>query len=66
MSGEPNVIDKEHLPTCKMGQGAACCKYLVMAGGFACAKPSTLKFTIDARGDSMTAQGDNCPGWPLP
>ena len=65
MSAEPAVIDQEHLPTCKMGQGAECCRYLVFASGFACAKLTPLKFSIDARGDSMNARGDNCPGWPL-
>jgi hypothetical protein len=56
----------EHITTvCKMGQGAECCKYLVMGQkGFECAKikPST-KATIDnAWNDSKSAQGDNCDG----
>lgn len=62
---EAQAIPAEHLPTCKMGQGAECCRYLVFGPGFACAKLTMLKYTLDARGTSMSAQGDNCDGWPL-
>lgn len=62
----PPIIDKEHLPVCKMGQGHDCCRYLVVSTDFACAKMTTLKATIDARAaaGTMTARGDNCPGLP--
>lgn len=59
-----NLIPSEHLPTCKMGQGAECCRYLVFDGGFACAKTTAMRYVIDGKVASMTAQGDNCAGWP--
>lgn len=50
--------------TCKLGQMADCCKYLMMgAGGWECAKiVPTVKVHIDQRTD-MNAKGDNCPGF---
>lgn len=51
---------------CKIGQGNACCRYLVMGGGgFECAKHSSLRNVLDERVKSKTinAQGDNCPGY---
>lgn len=62
MTSVPVPISVEHLPTCKLGQGHDCCRYLVMGEGLACAKLTTMRATLDARGDSMTARGDNCPG----
>lgn len=50
---------------CKIGQGAACCRYLTLgAKGFECAKLLGLKATIDARVKAGTSGslGDNCPG----
>lgn len=51
--------------TCKIGQEAACCRYLVLDPykGFQCGKlsPST-KAMFDARVKTMSAQGDNCEG----
>ena len=48
--------------TCKIGQGADCCKYLVCGqNGFECEKLGTLRAWIDSR-DDMTAKGDNCEG----
>ncbi len=51
---------------CKIGQGAECCKYLVMGGnGFECMKFNRLnKAVIDASWSEFdhVAQGDNCPG----
>lgn len=50
---------------CKIGQGAACCRYLTAgAGGFECAKRGSLslRLEIDSRVERMTAQGDNCDG----
>lgn len=53
----------EHLAeVCKLGQGAETCRYLVMAAGFECAKLSSLRPTIDARAEMMSAKGDNCEG----
>jgi hypothetical protein len=51
--------------TCKLGQGPACCKYLVFGPAFNCAKLTSMRFTIDGRGDSMAAKGDNCDGMPF-
>jgi len=50
--------------TCKVGAGAACCRYVTMgAAGWGCAKvDATLKRAIDQRAASMKAQGDNCEG----
>lgn len=48
---------------CKIGQGAACCRYLTMgADGWGCAKRSTMRYSIDSRVESMSAKGDNCRG----
>lgn len=51
--------------TCKIGQGADCCKYLMMGvGGWECAKVTSLKALIDQR-TNMHAKGDNCSGFSL-
>lgn len=50
---------------CKIGQGADCCRYLMMGGdGFECAKDTELATTLDMRASagSMTARADNCEG----
>jgi hypothetical protein len=55
--------DDYRLRVCKIGQGALCCRYLTAgAGGFECAKRTSLRFTIDGRIGSMNAKGDNCGG----
>lgn len=47
---------------CRIGQGAACCRYLTMGpGGWRCEKLTTLRATLDAA-NHMVARGDNCPG----
>jgi hypothetical protein len=52
--------------TCKVGQRAACCRYLMMGSkGWRCAKlDALLKKHLDQRVEahSMSAQGDNCAG----
>lgn len=51
--------------TCKIGQGAACCRYLSMGGGgWSCLKHSDLKPYLDDRvaKGTMNAQADNCEG----
>jgi hypothetical protein len=57
---------KEYLnEVCKIGQGHACCRYIVAgADGITCAKLTYLKDTIDARvaAETFTARGDNCEG----
>jgi hypothetical protein len=50
---------------CKTGQGAECCRYLVMApNGWSCAKHTGLKAYLDRRvvTNTIRAQGDNCLG----
>lgn len=50
---------------CLIGQGNACCRYLVMGSkGFECAKLSSLRRTLDTRAEagSIVAIGDNCDG----
>jgi hypothetical protein len=63
------MLDDQHVKSvCKMGQGAACCRYLIMSvGGFECAKLTALKAHLDARvaKEDMRARGDNCPGKPM-
>lgn len=56
--------DDEYVKTvCKIGQGAACCRYLTMGGGgWSCEKLTSMKGTIDRRVDAMVAKGDNCEG----
>lgn len=51
--------------TCKIGQGAECCKYLVMGNGFECMKVDPAnKNIIDTNwaNHEHVAQGDNCDG----
>jgi hypothetical protein len=51
--------------TCKIGQGAECCRYIVAGkGGITCAKLTSVKATIDNRvaAGSFTAKADNCQG----
>ena len=61
-------ISNQHLVgVCKVGQGAECCRYLMVGGleGVECVKRHTfLKSIIDSRVASgeMTARGDNCDG----
>lgn len=55
--------DAYRTETCKIGQGAECCRYLTMgADGFSCAKRTSLRYTIDNRVRKMNAKGDNCDG----
>jgi hypothetical protein len=52
---------------CKIGQGAACCRYLTMGpDGWNCERNASLKATIDERvaAGQFTARGDNCEGLP--
>ena len=59
---------KAHINSvCKMGQGASCCKYLVMGTkGFECMKtdPKNKKVIDDNWATTPhVAQGDNCEGF---
>lgn len=50
---------------CKIGQGAACCRYLTMGPkGWSCEKHGSLQAHLDARvaAGTITARGDNCEG----
>jgi hypothetical protein len=57
-------LDEHVKNVCKIGQGAECCKYLLLgSGGFECAKISEWKEVVDkAWNSTKTAQGDNCEG----
>lgn len=63
------IIDDYAKGTCRMGQGADCCRFLVgTPDGLACAKlDASLSATINERyaADTMIARADNCPGFPL-
>jgi hypothetical protein len=50
--------------TCKVGQGAACCRYVTMGPeGWECGKMDpAIKRAIDARAALMGAKSDNCDG----
>jgi hypothetical protein len=51
--------------TCKIGQGAVCCRYLgADGGGFDCLKLTSLRAYLDERValGTITARGDNCEG----
>lgn len=50
---------------CKVGQGEACCKYLLLGEkGFECAKTNGWKEIVDEhwKKTQHAAQGDNCDG----
>lgn len=50
---------------CKIGQGAACCRYLLLGPlGWNCAKGTTLRRHLDeaVAMRRMVARGDNCEG----
>lgn len=59
------LVSSEQLKLCRIGQGAACCRYLVCGGrGFECEKHGELRATLDQRAAAgqMVARGDNCEG----
>jgi hypothetical protein len=50
---------------CKIGQGKACCRYVIAGpGGIECAKHTDLRNLLDKRvaAGTFVAQGDNCAG----
>jgi 5-methylcytosine-specific restriction endonuclease McrA len=58
-------MNKNVTDVCKIGQGAACCKYLLAgAEGFECAKvePGWKNVVDKAWNETKSAQGDNCDG----
>ncbi len=58
---------KQVIEICKMGQGGACCKYLVVGSkGFECMKTDPLtKKVVDVNWATTAhvSQGDNCEGY---
>ena len=63
LESEDDAIERYVERVCKRGQGAECCKYLLMGVGWECAKTSGAKLAIDlVWNDTHTAQGDNCKG----
>ena len=58
-----DILNEKLRNVCRIGQGHDCCRYLIASGrGLECAKLTPLKTMLDSRGDTMTAQGDNCEG----
>jgi hypothetical protein len=60
-----NGINDHVKNVCKVGQGNACCRYLVIsASGFECVKKTDMKAYLDARVamETMIARADNCDG----
>ena len=64
MLGRP---DQNHVRNvCKIGKGAACCRYLAGDGqGMACVKHHAAARVVDARvaAGTMGARGNNCDGF---
>jgi hypothetical protein len=64
--GPEKVTDDWAKGVCRIGQGAACCRYLVMGpGGWDCAKPhGQTRAMLDKRvaAGQLSARGDNCEG----
>jgi hypothetical protein len=63
-----NEIERNYLEeVCKMGQGNDCCRYIIVEPelGIVCAKDLGNQYTdaLDARGNKMVAQADNCKGY---
>jgi len=60
-------IGEDHLKSvCKLGEGEACCSFLMMGGGgFECAKGTPFEKPIRDRlaEGTMNAKGDNCTGF---
>lgn len=55
--------DEHRASVCRIGQGAACCRYLTVgAEGWACEKRTSMRHGIDHRAPEMISQGDNCDG----
>lgn len=64
--GEVQTLSDAHVEgVCRLGQGAACCAFLMRQDGWFCAKiDAVLVSTITDRRPTMRAQGDNCSGPP--
>jgi hypothetical protein len=62
---EISLINNHVRNICKIGQGNACCRYLVISGvGFECVKGTEMKAYLDSRVamETMVARADNCEG----
>jgi hypothetical protein len=60
-----NNISNHVKNVCKIGQGNACCRYLVISGqGFECVKNTDMKAYLDSRVamETMIARANNCDG----
>lgn len=50
---------------CKIGQGHQTCRYIVAGqDGITCAKLTPMSVTLELRGNTMVARGNNCEGKP--
>lgn len=65
-SAEILFVDDDHAREfCRIGQGAACCRYLCRSSeGWSCEKQTVLGRELDRRvlAGGMVAQGINCEG----
>lgn len=60
-----DLTDDYAKSTCRIGQGAACCRYLTMSPkGWECQKHQSLRGLLDQRvsDGTINARGDNCEG----
>lgn len=66
-SPEVAISGERVVGVCMVGHGPDCCRYVVMADGWRCAKHTALRVSIAARiaAGTLNAQGDNCSGLPL-
>lgn len=64
------LTDFELKTLCKMGQGNACCRFILVHPeyGIICAKHSSMRFALNenVKNGLMTAISDNCEGKPWP
>jgi hypothetical protein len=61
-----DIIPDDHVKdVCRFGAGEATCSYLLLGTAWRCAKGTDAGLVITARREAgtMSARGDNCPGW---
>lgn len=65
----PELTEDHILNVCRIGQDAACCRYLTIdPNGWACERQTELAAVIDQRvaAGLFTARSVNCAGFPPP
>jgi hypothetical protein len=67
-----DIPEEYVVETCKRGQGAECCRYLLVGWNedtkgteWQCGKHTPLRSYLDGKvnNNTMNSKGDNCPGW---